>query len=98
MRTHLEWKDRVQNLRVSTVASLESFSAKNLHSNVYRFAVRSSVNRDRWEVVKVRQIIRELESEGWFLSRQGVVIDSFIIRRGRAASPFPERWATTSPK
>jgi hypothetical protein len=50
------------------------------------------------EVVKVREIIRELEDEGWFLSRQREAIDSFIILRRRVASLFLERWATTSPK
>ena len=27
-------------------------------------------NRDRWEVVKVKEIIVEIEADGWYLTRQ----------------------------
>jgi predicted RNA binding protein YcfA (HicA-like mRNA interferase family) len=38
---------------------------------VFRFSLDGGEIYDRWAVVKVREMIRELEDDGWFVDRQG---------------------------
>jgi predicted RNA binding protein YcfA (HicA-like mRNA interferase family) len=56
---------------------------------VFRFSLDGGEIYDRWAVVKVREMIRELEDDGWFVDRQGGSRRQFHhqIKRGTVTVP-----------